>query len=157
MTALTLELLRKLQSASPAEAWAELFSFAWETCSPGLPDDKVAGEVIRRDRAIAPADLFLATAGWDLWSNYYDCVTRTAEQLTTWWDKNSPGRAVLILDALSLREAPWLLQGAAKRGYIVHSSSPTGAELPADTNPFRQISGIRPTFGYREQWSRKLS
>ena len=142
MTALTLELLRKLQSASPTEAWAELFSFAWETCTPELSDDKIAGEVIRRDRAIAPADLFLATAGWDLWSNYYDCVSRTAEQLTIWWDKNSPGRAVLILDALSLREAPWLLQGAAKRGYIVHSSAPTGAELPADTNPFARSLGF---------------
>ena len=142
MTALSLELLRKLQSVAPNEAWAELFSFAWETCSPELSTDKAASQVSRRDRAIATADLFLATAGWDLWSAYYDGVSRTAERLAAWWNDTSPGRAVLVLDALSLREAPWLVHGAAKRGYAVHSAEPTGAELPADTNPFAKALGF---------------
>ena len=142
MTTLSLELLRKLQSGTPNEAWAELFSFAWETCSPELSVEKAASEVSRRDRVIAPTDLFLATAGWDLWSNYYDTVPRTAERLAEWWSNTSPGRAVLVLDALSLREAPWLVHGAAKHGYTVHSAEPTGAELPADTNPFAKALGF---------------
>jgi hypothetical protein len=49
---------------------------------------------------------------------------------------------VLILDALSLREAPWILQEAEKRGYRVHRAEPTGAELPPDTNPFAKALGF---------------
>ncbi len=142
MTALSLELLRKLQLAPPNEAWAELFSFAWETCNPKISVPKAASEITRRDRAIAPADLFIATAGWDLWSCYYGSVLRTAERLADWWSINPPGRAVLVLDALSLREAPWLLHGAVARGYTVHAAEPTGAELPADTNSFAKALGV---------------
>ena len=138
MTTLSLDLLRKLQVGSPVEAWKALFAFAWETCCPPIGRAGVAGEVSRRDRAIAPADLFLATAAWDLWSEYYSHVSRTADRLSDWWNSSSPGRAVLILDSLSLREAPWLLYGAQERGYAVHSAGPTGAELPAATNPFAQ-------------------
>ena len=142
MTSLPLELLRKLQSVSPKDAWAELLSFAWQTCAPELSAEKAVGEVSNRDRALAPADLFLATAGWDLWSHYYESVPRTADELASWWNETSPGRAVLVLDALSLREAPWLVHGATARGYTVHRSEATGAELPADTNPFAKALGF---------------
>ena len=142
MTTLPLDLLRRLHATPPIEAWRELFTFAWDTCRREITQKDVSGEVVRRDRAVAPADLFLATAGWDLWSSYYDSVPRTAERLTTWWNSNSSGRAVLILDALSLREAPWLIHGAAQRGYVVHSADPTGSELPADTNPFAEALGF---------------
>lgn len=142
MTTLSLDLLRKLQAGSPAEAWRDLFAFAWETCCPGIIRSGIEGTISHRDRAIAPADLFLATAGWDLWSSYYDNVPRTASRLAGWWNSFSPGRAVLILDALSLREAPWLIHGAEERGYAVHSTEVTGAELPADTNPFAKALGF---------------
>ena len=142
MTTLPLDVLRRLQTASPVEAWRELFAFAWEICCREITRTNVANEVVRRDHAVAPADLFLATAGWDLWSTYYDSVPRTAERLTAWWGSSSSGRAVLILDALSLREAPWLIHGATQRGYAVHSAEPTGAELPADTNPFAEALGF---------------
>lgn len=142
MTTLPLALLRKLQAVAPAAAWRELFAFAWETCCRRTAPARAAGEVARRDRAIAPADLFLATAGWDLWSSYYDSVPRTAQRLAAWWSARGPGRAALVLDALSLREAPWLVHGAARRGYAVHAAAATGAELPADTSPFAQALGF---------------
>ena len=142
MTALPLELLKDLQSLPAKGAWAKLISFAWETCSPRILAKKAADEVLRRDRAIAPADLFLATAGWDLWLSYYDCVPRTAENLSNWWRNASPGRAILILDGLSLRESPWLVQGAERRGYTIHHAHATGAELPADTSPFAKALGF---------------
>ena len=140
VTSLPLDLLRKVQTAAPGEAWGELFGFLREICFPALPGG--AAEVTRRDRAVAPADLFLATAGWDLWADYYACVPRTAERLAAWWAAAPPGRAVLILDGLSLREAPWLLRGAAERGYAVHAADVTGAELPADTGPFARALGF---------------
>ncbi len=145
MNALPLKLLQNLQSAAPKNAWNELFSFAWKTCSSPLSPEKAPSEVTSRDRDIAPVDLFLATAGWDLWSDYYTNVPRTAERLATWWNGTSSGRAVLVLDALSLRESPWLVHGAPERGYTVHSAQATGAELPADTNPFAKALG----FGHR--------
>ena len=142
MTTLPLDLLRKLQAAAPHEAWRELFAFAWETCCREITSTGVAGEVSRRDRAVAPADLFLATAGWDLWSSYYHSVSRTADRLAAWWGSISSGRAVLILDGLSLREAPWLIYGATERSYVVHSAEATGAELPAGTTPFARALGF---------------
>ena len=142
MNTLPLDLLRRLQAATPAAAWRELFMFLWRTCSREASTAKAANEMLRRDRAVAPADLFLATAGWDLWSHYYDNVPTTADRLAAWWSTTPRGRAVLILDALSLRETPWLLQGAAERGYSVRTAEVTGAELPADTRSFAHAMGF---------------
>ena len=142
MTDIPLKLLRTLQSVADEDAWAELLSYAWKTCSFDISIEGASAEVERRDRTIAPVDLFLATAGWDLWSSYYNSVLRTAERLAEWWSMNPSGRAVLILDALSLREAPWILEGASKRGYTLHRAEATGAELPADTNAFAKALGF---------------
>ena len=99
-------------------------------------------DIIRREKAVGDVDLFLATAGWDLWRAYPGTVKRTAAALAEWWQQRDGGRAVLILDALSLREAPWLLKGFHERGYTVHEAGYTGAELPADTTPFAKALGF---------------
>ena len=142
MTTLPLGLLRTLQQAPPEEAWRALFDWAWEICRPRMSIADAANETSRRDSVVAPADLFLATAGWDLWTQYHTSAPRIAERLAVWWRGRAPGRAVLILDGLSLREAPWLLHGATERGYAVHSAEALGAELPADTTPFAQALGF---------------
>jgi hypothetical protein len=139
---LQLSLLRKLQSDSPADVWSNLFEYAWSICSSPLQLGKAAAEVTKRDAEIGAADLFLATAGWDLWHSFELVVPRTANALASWWGERSSGRAVLVLDAMSLREVPWLIEGAAQRGYIVHQARPTCAELPADTTPFAQALGF---------------
>lgn len=142
MTTLPLDLLRKLQQAPPDEAWRELFDWIWEVCRPEIAIADAANETSRRDSAVAPADLYLATAGWNLWTEYHAHAPRIAERLQGWWRGRPPGRAVLILDGLSLREAPWLLHGAVARGYVVHAAEALGAELPADTTPFAQALGF---------------
>lgn len=139
---LPLTLLRQLQAASPDTAWASLFDHAWNTCSAPLVQEKASSEVTKRDAELGAADLFLATAGWDLWRSYEAVVPRTADALAAWWAERGAGRAVLILDALSLREVPWLLKGAKERGYAVHQARATGAELPADTTPFAEALGF---------------
>lgn len=140
---LPLALLRKLQTDSPSSAWASLFEHAWRTFSAPLTVEKAASDVAKRDADISAADLFLATAGWDLWSSYETAVPRTSDALASWWTAHSnSGRAVLILDALSLRELPWLLEGAKKRGYSIEQARATGAELPADTTPFAEALGF---------------
>ena len=139
---LPLTLLRQLQAGSPDNAWSSLFEHAWTTCSAPLTQEKASAEVTRRDADLGTADLFLATAGWDLWNSYETVVPRTADVLSSWWTERGAGRAALVLDALSLRELPWLLQGAAARGYTVHQARATGAELPADTTPFAEALGF---------------
>jgi hypothetical protein len=140
--AMPLDLLRNVQSASSAEAWASLFGHAWEVCSAPMKAEKAPSEVAKRDGDVGFLDLYLAVAGWDLWKSYEVAVPRTANLLAAWWDSRPSGRAVLILDAMSLREAPWILEGAASRGYTVHQAHAAGAELPADTAPFAQALGF---------------
>jgi hypothetical protein len=65
----------------------------------------------------------------------------TSRTLINWWKQNN-GKAVLILDALSLREASWILEGAQENGFTVHSAKATGSELPADTTPFARALGF---------------
>ncbi|MCW8905971.1 MAG: hypothetical protein OQL28_01875 [Sedimenticola sp.] len=139
---LPLDLIQTLQHAESNEAWAAILDHAWRLCSQPLTDGKEVTEVLARDRALADVDHFLATAGWDLWGDYEATVPLTSQKLSDWWDGHSPGRAVLILDAFSLREAPWILNEAEARGFTVTDARPTGAELPADTTPFAKALGF---------------
>lgn len=141
--AIPLSLLRALTRDPPADVWSALLQHAWDICVAPLATPRAAEqEVPRRDRRLGDLDLFLATAGWDLWAHYLSCVPRTALQLGRWWLAHPPGRAVLILDSLSLRELPWLLHGAEARGYTLHQARPTGAELPSDTTAFARALGL---------------
>ncbi|OGB80020.1 MAG: hypothetical protein A2496_10550, partial [Burkholderiales bacterium RIFOXYC12_FULL_60_6] len=63
------------------------------------------------------------------------------------WDEPYSAKAVLILDGLSLRELPWLLQGAKKRCFTLHEVTANASELPGDTNEFARALG----FGSRSQ------
>lgn len=137
------EFLTKLACTPPEVAWRHIFDYCWEIFSQPVKSSNAAEEVTRRDRLIAPIDLFLATAGWDLWQKYEGSVERTAPSLVSWWEseQNQGGLAVLILDALSLREIPWIIHQATALGYKVNGR-PTGAELPGDTRSFSRALGF---------------
>lgn len=136
------DLLKILESESSVESWHTIFQYAWDICSKPLNGSKPEAEITRRDRAIGDLDLFLTTAGWDLWRTYEVDIPRTSKALVSWWESKGDRRAVLILDALSLRELPWLLKGAEEHGFNVEQAKPTGAELPADTTPFAKSLGF---------------
>ncbi len=140
--ALPYDFLKALQSQPSHETWEAIFEYAWNICSKPFGGGNPEVEVMRRDRSLGDVDLFLATAGWDLWRSYEKDVIRTSLDLTSWWNSQKGGRAVLILDAFSLRETPWLLLGAEKRGLTIHQAKATGAELPADTTPFAKALGF---------------
>lgn len=142
MTSLPLTLLRDVESAEAKQAWPAILRYAWDVCAAPLTEAGAAAEVTRRERTVAAVDLWLATAAWDLWRDFESSVPRATEMLAEWWGSRSPGRAVLILDGLSLRESPWLVEGAKARGYTVHQAVPAGAELPADTSPFAKALGF---------------
>jgi hypothetical protein len=140
--ALPLALTRTLATATAKEAWSAIFDHAWQICSKPLTPNAAPGEITRRDRETAALDLFLAAAGWDLWKEFEASALTTADALASWWAGRSTGRAVLILDGLSLREVPWLLQGAEKRGYKLHTSRATASELPGETSSFARALGF---------------
>lgn len=129
-------------SAPPADAWAELFKQASAVWADPLPTTQTAKAATKREQAVAELDHLLCGAAWSLWSEYEDVVPRTAATLGAWWSSHPPGRAVLILDGLSLRELPWLLQEAPKHGLELVSHHVTGAELPGETTPFARALGV---------------
>jgi hypothetical protein len=142
MSALTPALLQQLTQAPAAQAWPAAVAHALALCRAPLTPARAVGEVVRRDRELGAVDHLLAGCAWDLWHDLPDCLDTTAEQLTRWWAQQHGGKAVLVLDGLSLRELPWLLQGAAEHGLATHTVAATASEVPGNTTPFAKALGF---------------
>jgi hypothetical protein len=140
--ALTASTLQALTQGSDADAWRVIVDQAVEIARKPLAAGNAPSEVVRRDREIGELDLFLSSVGWDLWSAFGASVERTSDRLTRWWAEPFAARAVLILDGLSLRELPWLLQGAKERGCTLQGVTATASELPGETNEFARALGL---------------
>lgn len=141
------EILKELTKGSAADAWGVIVKSAMEIASKPIAVGNAPSEVIKRDREIGALDNFLSASGWDLWTSFGDSVERTSARLARWWAEPYSAKAVLILDGLSLRELPWLLQGAKERGFKLHEVSANASELPGETNEFARALG----FGSRSQ------
>lgn len=141
MNTLPLSILKALHQAPVAEAWAKLAEYTLSHFQHPLEGD-FWPELHRREQAVAAVDDALANSAWELWEGVADAVPSTADKLANWWEAQRGGRAVLILDALSLRELPWLIQSLDARGYTQHSLELTRAELPPDTTPFAKALGF---------------
>lgn len=139
---LAIDRLDAILTLPAAAAWSAVVTEALAICGKPLKADKVEAEIARRDRAVADLDQVLATAGWDLWNDFHAHVPHTADRLAAWWQEPFGGKAVLILDGLSLRELPWLRDGATERGFTVHEVSASGSELPAATTEFAKALGF---------------
>jgi hypothetical protein len=153
--ALDAEVLNSLTKGEAHDAWRAIVDTAVAIASGPLTPGNAPSEVIKRDREIGALDHFLSSSGWDLWQAFADpdrCgIERTSDRLSRWWAEpaygNGGAKAVLILDGLSLRELPWLLQGAKERGFTLHQVAAQASELPGETSPFAQALG----FGSRSQ------
>lgn len=124
-----------LDGASPAEVWNHVFTRLRDLAqSCGSP-------VELHNKTVTP-DRILAEAAWELWASYPNAAPRTSSRLRE-WSAVTPGigRAVLVLDALSLRELSWLLGGAQIRNIRPAGLSVTGAEVPSDTDQFARALG----------------
>ena len=140
--ALTASALQALTQGSNADAWRVIIDHALAITSKPLAAGNAPSEVVRRDREIGELDLFLSSSGWDLWQVFGDSVERTSNRLTRWWAEPFSAKAVLILDGLSLRELPWLLQGAKARGFTTHEVAVCASELPGETDEFARALGF---------------
>ena len=138
---LSTQLLAELLSQEPKKAWEGLFAGLWDRLSKPVAGD-VASEMVRRDKEIEGLDLVLSSSAWDLWAHFESCAPKTSETLAQFWADTPGSKAVLVLDALSLRESPWLLQEGTKRGFKVHRSLATASALPSDTTSFAKELGL---------------
>jgi hypothetical protein len=137
--ALDAGILQRLTQGTAADAWSFIIERTLDIASRPLAEGNAPGEVVKRDREIGELDLFLASSGWDLWRCFGQSeisgVERTSDRLARWWAEpsygNSAARAVLVLDALSLRELPWLLQGAKERDSPCRASQRPPPNYPA--------------------------
>jgi hypothetical protein len=133
--------LQALLGQEPAEAWTGILASVWARMSPQVDGD-VASEMVRRDKEIEGLDLVLSSSAWDLWRHFETCAPKTSSALVDFWTSAPGSKAVLILDALSLREAPWLVHEAPKRGYKIERATATASALPSDTTSFAKELGI---------------
>lgn len=140
--ALTASALQVLAQGSDADAWRVIVDHAVGIASKPLAAGNAPSEVVRRDREIGELDLFLSSSGWDLWQAFGGSVERTSDRLLRWWAEPFSAKAVLILDGLSLRELPWLLQGAKERGFTTHEVSANASEVPGETDEFARALGF---------------
>lgn len=129
-------------AAAPKEAWQAIFEKLWDVFSAPLTTQHVEREIGERERRVGELELLLFGSAWELWQTFESSVPRTAESVASFWDTTHSGKAVLILDGLSLREVPWFLQQAEQRGYTIHQAGVRGSELPSDTTPFAKALGF---------------
>lgn len=124
------------------EAWKVIFEKLWEVFSAPLTPMNAEQQVMARERSVSDLELLLSGSAWELWFEFECSVPRAARSLVDFWNSRPGGKAVLILDGLSLRELPWLLQEATRRGFHIEQAAVKGSELPSDTTPFARALGF---------------
>lgn len=129
-------------TAPPKEAWRVIFDKLWEVFSMPLVPQHVEREITDREHKISDLELLLSGSAWELWGDFVTSVPSTTQSLVAYWSSTLSGKAVLVLDGLSLRETPWLLQEAKQRGYQILQAGVRGSELPSDTLPFAKALGF---------------
>ena len=140
--ALVSEQLDALTRATPEDAWRQIIERTLKICTAPLRVDDAPSEITKRDREVGEWDHFLAAVAWDLWEEFGSVVERNAEKLAAWWGEPYSHKAVLILDGLSLRELPWIVEGARNHGFVVQQATAYGAEIPCETNAFARALGF---------------
>jgi len=127
---------------SSTEAWRAFSEELLAIWSEPFLNGNIASEVKKRDQMSGELDLLIASTAWELWKDFQAMVPSTASRLREWWSTSSGPKAILILDAMSLRELPMLVREAPKHGISVRSVSVTRSELPADTNSFARALNL---------------
>ncbi|MBC7342272.1 MAG: hypothetical protein H5U02_07450 [Clostridia bacterium] len=123
-------------SPSASEAWKAIFGQLRDLSLAGVAPTELHHQTVAADR-------LLAESAWELWMAYQSEAPRTSEALRQWWSEPTPfGRAVLILDAFSLRQLAPLLEGAQARGLSPTAVRVTGSEVPSDTDQFAGALGV---------------
>ena len=136
------ELLRTVTTGSSEDAWNAISDHLWQAFSPAIAPAVSDAEVVKRDRGLTELDNVLSGSAWELWRSFESEVPTVAQAVLNFWSATQAGKAVLLLDGLSLREIPWILGQADERGYTVHKAMPRGVQLPPETTAFANSLGF---------------
>jgi hypothetical protein len=127
-----------LKPQPPATTWQEIFGALLNVAA------KSTSPVALHDATVEP-DRLLAEAAWELWHEFPGHAPRASTELIRWCAPNGASslpKAVLILDALSLRELPLLLGAAADRHIQPLRVALAGSECPSTTDEFARAIGL---------------
>lgn len=135
--------VNQVTASPPSEAWPEIVAFTWNLFSYELAcDESAEAQVVERDKQLSRLEALLSGSAWDLWTDFADVVPKATQGLIDFWHATQDGKAILVLDGLSLREFPWLLAQAQQRGFHVLKQECRASELPAETTPFAKALGF---------------
>jgi hypothetical protein len=119
------------------DVWAQVFKRLGEVALATPSPAALHRETIVPDRLIAES-------AWDLWQQFPSAAPKVIDGVRDFWAQTTTtaGAAVLILDALSLRELPLIVTAARKRGVPPTRVSVAGSQVPSDTNQFAAALGL---------------
>lgn len=135
------EMLTDIMNNTPSGAWDLILKSLWKIMSPPIDKNHAEAKVTERDIIVGEIDNLLSGSAWELWNELEYSPLKTSSMLKEFW-KNNEYKAILILDALSLREVPWILEQGEIRGYSITNSIATLSEVPGDTTTFAKAVGF---------------
>lgn len=126
-----------LSEQSPDAAWRAIFGSLRDLALAATNPAAMHRETIAPDR-------LLAESAWDLWQQFPSAAPTVVAGLRDFWAATSgvSGSAILILDALSLREMPLIVGAAKKRGIEPVRCEVRGSQVPTETDQFAQALGL---------------
>jgi hypothetical protein len=135
--------LQHILTSSDQDAWSSIVDALTSTWSSPYSTGSPLSEIKRREDSLAPWDLILSHTAWELWRSMEASTEANAKALASFWSTHGNGKAILILDCLSLREWPLLIEEATRRGLSVNQlARPKTTPLPPDTNSFARAIGF---------------
>jgi hypothetical protein len=126
-----------LSEASAKVVWTALFDRLRDIALAATSAGALQRETISPDR-------LLAESAWDLWQAFPSEAPKVIDGLRSFWaaPAASAGTAVLILDALSLRELPLIVTAAQKRSIQLAGVSVRGSQVPSESDQFASAMGL---------------
>lgn len=93
-------------------------------------------------KSLACGDRLISESAWELWKTYSDNANLASVKLIDFIKSSSAeGKAVLLVDAMSIKELPLIIQAAKDRD-IKTKINILGSEIPSDTDHFAQALGL---------------
>jgi len=126
-----------LADQPPEVAWTAIFARLRDVALASPSALALHKETITPDR-------ILAESAWDLWQAFPTSAPKVIDGLKEFWSRQSgsAGSAVLILDALSLRELPLIVAAAKKAGADPIRVEVRGSQVPTETDQFAAALGL---------------
>jgi hypothetical protein len=117
------------------EVWKLIFSKLLSLVNSRVSPDELHEATVIPDR-------LLSESAWELWEAFPSIALKTSKKLIDWTLSGINSKAVLILDALSLRELSLIVKVAETKGNVLTRVDVAGSESPSTTEQFAKSLGL---------------